>query len=136
MSANELSRFRATCRFCGAPLTHSVVDLGAMAVPAHTGCESWAFWGVAEFSGGVLSVAYVQNANTIARTTVPAGATSTLATFPTGTFSGLSDMCSFTFSPQRNRWYFHHEGSSSIRGSTSCGVDETVGFCAGSFTNP
>lgn len=29
MSTNELSRFRTTCRFCGAPLTHSVVDLGA-----------------------------------------------------------------------------------------------------------
>ncbi len=29
MSTNELSQFRVTCRFCGAPLTHSVVDLGA-----------------------------------------------------------------------------------------------------------
>ena len=29
MSTNELSHFRTTCRFCGAPLTHSVVDLGA-----------------------------------------------------------------------------------------------------------
>jgi len=29
MSANELSHLRQACRFCGAPLTHSVVDLGA-----------------------------------------------------------------------------------------------------------
>jgi hypothetical protein len=114
----------------------TVLDRGAMTVPAHTGCESWAFWGVAEFFGGVLYVDYVQSTNTIARTSVPAAATATIATFPTGTFAGLSDMCSFTFSPQRNRWYFHHEFSSSIRGSQSCGIDETIGFCAGSFTNP
>lgn len=29
MSANDLSHHRSVCRFCGAPLTHSVVDLGA-----------------------------------------------------------------------------------------------------------
>jgi hypothetical protein len=114
----------------------TVLDRGAMAVPAHSSCESWAFWGTAEFFGGVLYVDYVQNQNTIARTAVPTGATTTINTFPNTTFSGLSDMCSFTFSPQRNRWYWHHEGSSTLRGGLSCFPSETIGFCAGSFTNP
>ena len=46
------------------------------------------------------------------------------------TFSNLSDMCSFTFSPQRNRWYFHNEGASEI---APAGV-ETTGWCPGTFT--
>ena len=117
--------------------TGSVVDLGARAVPAHTACENWAFWGTAEFFGGQLYVDYVTNQNTISRMQVSNGAISTLAAFPNvGSVSGLSDMCSFTFSPQRNRWYWHHEGSSSLRGSLSCFPDENIGYCAASYTNP
>ncbi len=115
----------------------SVVDMGAIGVPAHTVCENWAFWGTAEFFGGTLYVDYVQNTNTIARMAVPAGTISTLASFPSSaSFSGLSDMCSFTFSPLRNRWYWHHEGSSTLRGSTTCFIDETIGSCGAAYTNP
>ncbi len=117
--------------------TGSVVDLGARPIPAHFSCESWAFWGTAEFFGGQLYVDYVTNSNTISRMQVSNGAISTLASFPTvGGVSGLSDMCSFTFSPQRNRWYWHHEGSSTLRGSLACFPDENIGFCAASYTNP
>ncbi len=117
--------------------TGSVVDLGARPIPVHTGCENWAFWGTAEFFGGQLYVDYVANTNTIARMQVSTGAITTIAAFPNvGTVQGLSDMCSFTFSPQRNRWYWHHEYSSTLRTSLACFVDETVGFCGASYTNP
>ena len=120
--------------------TGSVVDLGARLIPAaHSGCESWAFWGTAEFFGGQLYVDYVQDQNTIARMQLSNGAVAALAAFPNvGGVSGLSDMCSFTFSPTRNRWYWHHEGSSTLRGSltSACFPDENIGFCGASFTNP
>ena len=115
-----------------------MTDLGGVALPFRgQRCESWAFWGTAEFFGGQLYVDYVTNSNTISRMQVSNGAISTLASFPTvGGVSGLSDMCSFTFSPQRNRWYWHHEGSSTLRGSLACFPDENIGFCAASYTNP
>jgi hypothetical protein len=101
-----------------------VVDLGAVALASHTNCENWAIWGTAEFFGGSLYVDYVQNATTIVRTRIPDGATSTL-----GTFTNLSDMCSFTISPARNRWYFHHEYTSQFIASSN----ETVGYCAATW---
>ena len=87
---------------------------------AHTTCENWAIWGTAEFFGGSLYVDYVQSATTIVRTRIPDGATTTL-----GTFTNLSDMCSFTISPTRNRWYFHHEYTSQFIATSN----ETVGYC-------
>jgi hypothetical protein len=41
-------------------------------------------------------------------------------------------MCSFTVSPQRARWYWHHEGNSQF---TPAGVsrDENVGYCDATF---
>jgi len=39
-------------------------------------------------------------------------------------FKSLSDLCSFTVSPARGRWYFHHEGTWQF-----ASVDETLGFC-------
>ncbi len=96
-----------------------VTDLGAMVFPTHQICENWAFWGVAEFIGGAVNLAYVENSTRIARVRVPDGTVSTV-----GTFGSLSDMCSFTVSPTRNRWYFHYEGSGQFGGTS-----ETFGRC-------
>jgi hypothetical protein len=103
----------------------AVVDLGPMASPSHTFCETWAYWGTAEFFGGTLYVDYVQDSRSIVRRSVPAGALTTLSTF-----TNLSDMCSFTIAPTAQRWYFHHEGTGQF-GTTATG-DETVGYCEAS----
>ncbi|MBI5512289.1 MAG: hypothetical protein HY909_00885 [Deltaproteobacteria bacterium] len=104
--------------------TGAVTDLGAMAQPPHTSCESWAYWGVAEFFDGAVHVAYVRDNGTIVRQRVPDGAQSTV-----GSFANLSDMCSFTVSLANDRWYFHHEGASQFRSG-----DETIGFCPAAFS--
>ena len=96
-----------------------VTNLGAMVFPMHQGCESWAFWGVAEYFDGRVHLSYVESSTRVARVRVPDATVSTV-----GTFTSLSDMCSFTVSPSRNRWYFHHEGVSQFGGS-----DESVGRC-------
>ncbi len=96
-----------------------VTDLGTMVFPTHQICENWAFWGVAELIGGVVHLAYVESPTRIARVRVPDATVTTV-----GTFTSLSDMCSFSVSPTRNRWYFHHEYSSQFGGS-----GETVGRC-------
>jgi hypothetical protein len=97
----------------------NVTNLGAMIFPVHRRCEAWAFWGVAEVFGGAISLAYVEGSTRIARVRVPDGLVSTV-----GMFTNLSDMCAFTVSPARSRWYFHHEGRSQFGGS-----DESVGYC-------
>jgi hypothetical protein len=103
-----------------------VTDLGAMATPNHYGCENWAYWGVTEFFEGDVYLAYVQHYQSIARTRVPDGFTQILSSF-----SNLSDMCSFTISLSRNRWYFHHEGSSQFGGSS-----ETIGYANAVWDKP
>ena len=102
----------------------TVTALVIQPVLTHTPCESWAFWGVAELFEGAPWVAYVRDSTTIVRQNLFTGAVRTVATF-----SNLSDMCSFTVSPSRNRWYFHHEGTSQFRSG-----DETIGYCDASFT--
>ena len=102
----------------------AVIDLGAFSFPTRAGCESWAFWGVAEFFAGSLYVDYVQSTTAIARTRVPDGATTVV-----NTFTNLSDMCSFTISTTNNRWYFHHEFTSQFRSG-----DETIGYCNATWT--
>ena len=72
---------------------------------------------------GALHLSYVRDIRTIVRTRVPDGMTSTV-----GTFVNLSDVCSFTASPQRSRWYWHHEGGSQFRSG-----DESLGFCDATF---
>jgi hypothetical protein len=96
----------------------TVTNLGAMATCPHFGCESWAYWGVAEQLGSDLWIAYVEDSQTIVRRRVTDGLRKVV-----GTFTSLSDMCSFTIAPSRNRWYFHYEGSAQFGGSA-----ETVGF--------
>ena len=95
-----------------------VRDMGAMAQPSHSGCENWAYWGVAEFFAGSLHLVYVSDSTAISRSRVPDGLVSEVARF-----NGLGDMCSFTVSPYRKRWYFHYEF-----GGVFGGFDETVGF--------
>ncbi len=102
----------------------TVTDLGAMASPRHSSCESWAFWGTAENFGGSIYVDFVESPQVIARVRVPDGSVTALARF-----SSLSDMCSFTVTPSSGRWYFHHEGQSQFRSG-----DETLGFCSATFT--
>ncbi len=101
-----------------------VTDLGAITFPATAQrCEVGALWGVAEFFNNAVHIAYVQRAlsgqSTIARMRLPDGMTS-----PLSQFTNLSDMCAFTVSPARRRWYFHHEGASQFGGTL-----ETVGYC-------
>ena len=106
--------------------TGTVMDLGAMSAPSHTGSENWAYWGVAETVGADTYIAYVRNSTTISRTKVPTGETSAVATF-----ANLSDMASFTVSVAQNRWYFHHEGGSQF-GSFA----ESLGYADATFISP
>jgi hypothetical protein len=50
----------------------AVTDLGAMAAN-HIFTENWAFWGIAEYTGSSLYLAYVQNSQNIVRTRVRIG---------------------------------------------------------------
>jgi Ca2+-binding RTX toxin-like protein len=100
-----------------------VVNLGAFTLPAHQPCETQGIWGVAEQSGGALSIVYVKDSGTIARTQVlPAGATTTVRSF-----TNLSDMCGFAVSVPRGRWFWHHEGASQFGGATQ---GEFLGSCS------
>jgi hypothetical protein len=99
-------------------------DLGAIAFPTTAQmCEVGALWGVAEFFNNALHVAFVQRAvsgtATIARMRLPDGMITPLAQF-----TNLSDMCAFSVSPARRRWYFHHESSSQFGGTAG-----TIGYC-------
>jgi hypothetical protein len=101
----------------------AVNDLGALAEPAHSRTENWAYWGVAEYFSNVLHFVYVRDANSIVRTRVSDGTTTTLTSF-----ANLSDMAGFTVSVPRDRWYFHHEYGSQFGGSA-----ETLGFATARF---
>jgi hypothetical protein len=100
-----------------------VTDLGELILPSHQTTENWAFWGVAEYWGGAVYLAYVRDSQTIVRTRVADGLTTLIASFV-----NLSDMACFTVSPLRNRWYFHHEGSSQFGGTS-----ETIGYADAAF---
>jgi uncharacterized repeat protein (TIGR01451 family) len=95
-----------------------------MTTPTHQGSENWAYWGIAENFGGNVYLVYVQNSTTISRTRVSTGGTTTLASF-----SNLSDMASITVSIPRNRWFFHHEGTSQF-----LSADEALGYANATFS--
>jgi hypothetical protein len=96
-----------------------VVDRGPMTRPAWYASESWSVWGVAEYFGETLYLTYRESGTQrIVRSRVGDGAVSVAATF-----TGLSDMASFTVSPSRSRWYFHYEGSGQFGGTS-----ETLGY--------
>ena len=105
----------------------TVTDLGAMPSPPHQACETWAYWGITEFFGGRDTMIAVDRSD-IVRYEVPSGAV--LNRWP---FADLSDMCSITFSPHTNRWYFHHEGPSQF---TAGFPSEVLGYCRGIYGNP
>ncbi len=102
----------------------TVTELAIAPIAPHQRCESWAHWGVAEFFEGAPWVAYVRDSSSIVRQNLVSGEVRVV-----GVFSNLSDMCSFTVSPARGRWYFHHEGSSQFRAG-----DETLGYCDARFS--
>jgi len=105
----------------------AVTMLGTGSSPSYQSCESWAYWGIAEYYGGERYAVYVTNSTTISRLLIPTGTVTTLATF-----TNLSDMCSISFSAARNRWYFHHEYSSQFITSGS----EVVGYCPATWDRP
>lgn len=102
-----------------------VTDLGAMNAPFYQTPESWAgAWGIAENFGGSVYLVYVQSPQTIVRTRVPDGATTSIQNFV-----DLADMASISASVRRGRWYFHHQHVSQFGGT-----NETVGFCTAQFS--
>jgi len=105
----------------------TVTSLGAMASPSHQSCETWAYWGITEHYAGMDTMIAVDR-DDIVRYEVPSG--TVLQRWP---FTNLSDMCSITFSPHTNRWYFHHEGSSQF---TTGFPSEVLGYCRGVYGNP
>jgi len=99
--------------------------LTTIAMPAHTVCENVGTWGIAETVGGDISVLYVESESVIARFRIATGAVTRIP------FTNLSDMCSITLSPSRNRWYFHAEGASQFTATGS----EYVGYCDATWTS-
>lgn len=98
---------------------------GPVTIPSRHFCESWAFWGIAEFFDGTLHLDYVRDPQSIVRTRVDTGETTVVSSF-----NSLSDMCSFTVNIDRRRWYWHHEGTSQFRSG-----DESIGFCDADFAH-
>ena len=110
----------------------TVSTLRAMApTVTHQFCESWAFWGVAEFFDSDPYAVFVESGTRIVRYRIRDAMITPLATTGTTFPMTFSDMCSMTFSPMRNRWYFHYEGSG-FAGGTS----ETLGTCPGTSSTP
>jgi subtilisin family serine protease len=104
-----------------------VIDLGTMTRPAWQPSESWAVHGVAEYFANALHIAYrAAGANLIARSTIPSGATSTVATF-----SNLGDLANWTIDIPTGRWFFTHEGASQFGGSGS--ANEYAGSAGATF---
>jgi hypothetical protein len=111
--------------------TGTVVDLGAVALSG-LACETWAFFGTAEFFGGVHYVDYVASSTRIVRTAVPAGTTANIATY-----TNLGDSCSIAYAPSRGRWYWHSSLPTQFRTPGPAELqDETTGYCGGSHSNP
>ena len=62
---------------------------------------------MAEFFDSQLHVAFVTNTTTISRYRI-----SDAMITPVASLMSLSDTCTFGVARARNRWYFHHEGTS------------------------
>lgn len=106
------------------------------------GCENWATWGVAEYSGLSIKLVYAASQfgggfieinglpqGSIKRYDVVTHTVTSVADFP----DGISDMCSITVDPVTNRWYFHYEG---YAGAFSFGNDENIGYASATFLGP
>lgn len=98
-----------------------------LSAPSHEGCENWAWWGIGEHTATGYSVVYSRGGSAgLARMDVTTGAVTSM-----GSFTNLSDMCSIAYNASAERWYFQHEGSSQLGGSS-----ETMGYCDGSHICP
>lgn len=105
------------------PKTGDVTDLGEFSSPQFYGCESFAYWGVAEFYDNSVHVAYKRDSFNIVRRNLNDDTIETIITMP-GT-----DMCAFTVSVANDRWYWHHEGGSPF---IPVGT-EVAGYCDATF---
>jgi hypothetical protein len=112
----------------------TVTDLGPFVATAPVLCEGWqGFFGIAELIDGDTWLAYNQTNATsraIIRHNVRTGQTQIVSAFSPAN-GALSDLCSFTVSPQRDRWFFHYEGNGFARNG-----DETLGFCDAAINRP
>ena len=103
----------------------------AVTAPTHTFCESWAYWGVAEFFDSERYAAYVEGSSRIVRYRIRDAMITTLLMTATTFPMNLSDTCSFTVSPSNSRWYFHHEGQ-----GFAGGMDESLAYCPARTSTP
>lgn len=107
-----------------------VVPLAIRSAPTFNSSRGdFAYFGIAEFFGGEPYAVFVQDFTHIVRYRISDGTTT-----PIGTWTDLSDMGNITFSPSRNRWYFHHTFTSQF--VTSFFAEEIFGFCNGTFDMP
>jgi hypothetical protein len=113
--------------------TGEVVPLAMRAAPTNNSSfASITYTGIAEFFDGEPYVVYVKDSTTIARYRISDGTTT-----PIGSWTDLGDMGNITFSPVRNRWYFHHSFESQFRPFGSGDFpDQTLGWCPGTFEMP
>jgi hypothetical protein len=86
-------------------------------------CENWARWGILEYFDGNYYALFRGQGNVITRFNISQGGAQNAFSF-----SRISDMCSISAIPARNRWYFHYEGTGQWGGGS-----ETLGYCAASF---
>ncbi len=97
-----------------------VTDVGPRGATRAYHCESWAKWGVLEYYDDqfyALFRTYLQQ--NFSRVNMSSG--QRVASFA---FRSLGDMCSFSVSPELQKWYFQHESRSQFGGRL-----ESVGFC-------
>lgn len=93
--------------------TGQVTSRTAMERPEWFNSRGLAIFGVAEYFGGDLYLAYRGPQQSILRTRVRDGFTETIAEF-----TNLSDLASWTISPVTNRWYFHFRNNSEFGTAT------------------
>jgi hypothetical protein len=109
----------------------NVTDYGVVSnLPNFNFSENWASWGILEYDGIDYSILYKDDnysPATIVRHQMPGGLPVIHTTFP----SDMSDMASFTFHHNTNKWYFHYENGS---GTFSNVELETLGYADGMDT--
>ncbi len=93
-------------------------------------CPSWAHFGIAEYFGGQHYAVYAESTLRVVRRRIMDGTVTAL-----GTFTSLGAMCSMTFAPGTNRWYFHTRSLNQFR-PTATAVTQTLGFCSATFDRP
>jgi hypothetical protein len=107
----------------------TVTDLGEVSNFIGYESETWAYWGVAEFTPNGYAAIYRNNDGNaeISRYTISDHTISTFASF-----GQLEDMANFTYAPWNNRWYFHVEGGTDF--DPNYDYDEILGYANASGT--